>query len=214
MKKYLIVGIFLLFVLSITTVIVFIQKNNGEKYKAPFNRYGVQVVSSSGDQKADKRRDEYIRRAQLLRVGFEKYALENQQKIKEIIDTKTDTDTRVKLISTILPWDPIKAIPNWDSVSESVSATDFESRLSESFIFTWNAVNARELDNNLSIKIQKTAKIRNNYILSESIGGKESVVFWIDGSITEEFERESNGSPNKEGRYVKIADKYDFLKKG
>jgi hypothetical protein len=108
----------------------------------------------------------------------------------------------------------IKAIPNWDSASESVSATDFESRLSESFIFTWNTVNAKGLDNNLSIKIQKTAKSRNNYILSESVGGKESIVFWIDGSITEEFERESNGSPTKEGRYVKIADKYDFLKKG
>lgn len=203
-------------VVALAGVAVFLygQKRQAERYRAPFRRYGVQVFSPQEDQKADKRREEYIRRAQLLRTGFEGFARANQGKIKTLLAEDEDPKKRASLVATILPWRPSQAIPNWKAACDSLSASDLETRQEEAYVFTWNAVSPQGADSFQTVKAQGTLKNRNNYIVAESLIGKESITFWVDGSITEELARDRYGVPEKSGHSKKIADGYDFLKKG
>lgn len=164
------------------------------------NYYGVVVHSDADVAKAQQHRDEYQRRAQRLRTEFQPFAQQNQTKIATILGSDA--------VPELLPRDPKQLLPHWGEISDSLSPDDLSTRGSEALVFSWNAPMT---PGDRSVTVHP---LRHNFPVAESLLGQNSIVFWLDGTITEE----SRFGPTKTTLSAKplkeLAPPYDFFQKG
>lgn len=169
-----------------------------ERFRHPQNHYGVLVASRYQEAQAARRREEYLRRARQLRAAFEPFARQHQAPLQGAL--------RGENSAHFLPRDPEQAIAGWKRLSDSLSAQELESRLSEAFVFSWNAATP---DRKSLFRPQ-----RHNVVLAESLIGKEAICFWLDGTITEEDRFGTTKTTHLAKPLNVLAPPYDFLSKG
>lgn len=182
---------------AITIIALLRQREEARRYQHPQNRYGVTVRSRADDTKAMQQHEEYIRRALRLRAEFEPFA---QQKKAEILKVLAGNEAPY-----LLPRDPNTILPHWSQISDSIAAEDLETRMSEAILFSWNAT--------LSAGESHFNPVRNNLPVAESLIGKECIVFWLNGAVTEERRFGSDKTITSPRPVKELAPPYSFLRK-